>query len=313
MLKFMKKIPGGTLLVPMLLAALFNTFFPELFMIGGISEALFTPKGTNYIVGLVCFCSATSIDLKKLIHVLEKQGILLLVKIVLCFLFGFGYISLFGNVGILGISSLAFIATICSVNPSLYLALVSDYGDEDDLLAFGLVGLLCVPAFPILVYSITNGGAVDWMPIISTLVPIVLGIVLGNLDKEFAVLFKPGMALLTPFMGWAFGSSINLIQAVQSGFAGVIITVIFYITMLPVMYLVETKVLKYNGISTLGMSSIAGLSVAVPLIVASTNPDLLNIATEATAQIAFGVVLTSIITPILAKWIADKKGIVKNI
>ena len=69
MLKKKKKIPGGTLLVPMLLAALFNTFFPELFMTGGISEALFTPKGTNYIVGLVCFCSATSIDLKKLIHV----------------------------------------------------------------------------------------------------------------------------------------------------------------------------------------------------------------------------------------------------
>ncbi|NLP22765.1 MAG: 2-keto-3-deoxygluconate permease [Erysipelotrichaceae bacterium] len=313
MLKFMRKLPGGTLLVPMLIAALINTFAPNLFKIGGLTEALFTPKGTNYVVGLVCFCSATTIDVKKIGFVLKKQGIILLFKIILCFMFGFGYISVFGQEGVLGISFIAFIATICSVNPSLYLALISDYGDEDDKLAFGLIALLCVPAFPMLVYSITNGGSVDWTPIISTFIPILIGVILGNLDKDMAMLFRPGMALLTPFMGWAFGSSINLIQAVQSGFAGIVITLFFYITMLPTIYIVETRLLKMSGMSTLGISSIAGLSVAVPMMIASNSPELFDIATEAIAQIAFGVVLTSIITPILAKWLADQKGIVKNV
>lgn len=44
MLKFMKKIPGGLLLIPMLVSALFTTFFPGIFNVPGITEALFTTK-----------------------------------------------------------------------------------------------------------------------------------------------------------------------------------------------------------------------------------------------------------------------------
>ncbi|NLP22766.1 MAG: 2-keto-3-deoxygluconate permease [Erysipelotrichaceae bacterium] len=312
MLKFMRKIPAGTLLIPMLIAALLNTFVPGLFNIGGLTEALFTPKGANYVVGLVSFCSATSIDIKKIASVLKKQGVLLLVKIIVCFIFGYGYISLFGQEGIMGVSAIAFIVAICSVNPSVYLAIVSDYGDKDDKVAFGLVGLVCIPAFPMLVYSITNGGSVDWTPIVSTIIPIILGMIIGNLDKDMASLFSPGLPLLMPFLGWSVGSGINLIQAVQSGFSGVVITLFYYIVLLPSIYLTETKILKFDGISTLGMSTIAGLSAAMPMMFVSNNPELLEIATQATSQITFGVVLTSIITPSLAKWLADQKGIVKN-
>jgi len=312
MLKFMRKIPAGTLLIPMLIAALLNTFVPGLFNIGGLTEALFTPKGANYVVGLVSFCSATSIDIKKIASVLKKQGVLLLVKIIVCFVFGYGYISLFGQEGIMGVSAIAFIVAICSVNPSVYLAIVSDYGDEDDKVAFGLVGLVCIPAFPMLVYSITNGGSVDWTPIISTIIPIILGMIIGNIDKDMASLFSPGLPLLMPFLGWSVGSGINLVQAVQSGFSGIVITLFYYIVLLPPIYLTETKILKFDGMSTLGMSTIAGLSAAMPMMFVSNNPELFEIATQATSQITFGVVLTSIITPSLAKWLADQKGIIKN-
>lgn len=313
MLKFMRKIPGGLLLIPMLLAAVFNTFAPSLFKIGGITESLFTSNGINAVVGLVCFCSAVSLDLKKLIHILQKQGILLLVKIILCFGLGIAFMSAFGQAGVWGISAIAFVATICSVNPSLYLALVQDYGEEEDVLAFGLVGLLCVPAFPLLVYSVSYGGQIDWMPVISTVFPIALGILIGNLDKDLAKLFSPGVIVLTPFMGWTFGSNVNLIDASKSGLSGILITLIFYVLLLPVMFLVETKVLKQSGISTLGLSSIAGMSVAVPFIIAASYSDAQEFAAAATAQIAFGVVLSSIITPFLAQKLAARKGIKKNL
>ena len=286
MLKFMRKIPAGTLLIPMLIAALLNTFVPGLFNIGGLTEALFTPKGANYVVGLVSFCSATSIDIKKIASVLKKQGVLLLVKIIVCFVFGYGYISLFGQEGIMGVSAIAFIVAICSVNPSVYLAIVSDYGDEDDKVAFGLVGLVCIPAFPMLVYSITNGGSVDWTPIISTIIPIILGMIIGNIDKDMASLFSPGLPLLMPFLGWSVGSGINLVQAVQSGFSGIVITLFYYIVLLPPIYLTETKILKFDGMSTLGMSTIAGLSAAMPMMFVSNNPELLKLL-QATSQITF--------------------------
>lgn len=312
MLKFMKKIPGGLLLIPMLISALINTFAPGFFaQFGGITEALLTPRGTNYIVGLVCFCSATMLDVKSLAKVLKKQGTLLVVKILLCLALAMLFMQVFGMNGVFGISALAFILAICSINPSMYLALVSEYGSEQDKGAFGLTGLLAVPAFPIFVFSVTRGGSFDWMPIIATLLPIVLGLIIGNLDKDLAKMFGGMLGPLTPFMGWSFGSGINLLDAVKAGPQGVIITVLYYLLMIPVILFIEMKVLKESGISTIGFSSIAGLSVSIPSILAFSNPDLTPYVSSATAQIAFGVVLTSIITPILAQRFAKRRGLAK--
>ena len=312
MLEFMKKIPGGMLLIPMLISALFATFLPGIFMIGGMTEAFFTTKGINYIVALICFCSSAALDFEKIKTVLKKQGSVLLVKIILCFVFSILFFRFFGMEGIWGISAIAFTTTICSLNPSLYLALVSDYGSESDKAAFGLTGLLCVPAFPMLVYSVSKASNVDWMPVISVLIPILAGIIIGNLDKDLGKFFSAAVPILTPFMGWAFGAGINLISAFKAGLEGIILTVIFYVISFPLIWLFETKVLKEDGITTFGITSIAGLSVAVPTIIAVADPSVAEIASVAVAQIAFGVVLTSIITPILTEKYAKKRNIPKR-
>lgn len=103
-----------------------------------------------------------------------------------------------------------------------------------------------------------------------------------------------------------------MISAFQAGFEGIILTVIFYVISFPLIWLFETKVLKENGITTFGITSIAGLSVSVPMIIAAADPSIAEIARLAVAQIAFGVVLTSIITPILAKKYAKKRNIQKR-
>ena len=312
MLKFMKKIPGGMLLIPMLISALFATFLPDIFMIGGMTEAFFTTKGINYIVALVCFCSSAALDFEKIKKVLKKQGSILFLKIILCFVFSILFFRFFGMEGIWGISAIAFTTTICSLNPSLYLALVSDYGSESDKAAFGLTGLLCVPAFPMLVFSVSKASNVDWMPVISVLIPILAGIIIGNLDKDLGKFFSAAVPILTPFMGWAFGAGINPISAFKAGFEGIILTVIFYVISFPLIWLFETKVLKEDGIITFGITSIAGLSVSVPTIIAAADPSVAEIARVAVAQIAFGVVLTSIITPILTEKYAKKRNIQKR-
>lgn len=301
MYNFMRKFPGGLLLVPMLLSAIFYTFSPELFRIGGMTQAMFTTDGLNYVIGLTCFCSGAGLNVHRIGKVLKKQGVLLLTKIIICVIASIIFIQLFGQAGIWGISAVAFIAAICSTNPSLYLALEDEMGTPDDVSAFGLVGLLCVPAYPMLIFGLSQETAIDWMPIISTLVPILLGMLVGNLDENMAKFLAPGVSVLTPFMGWSFGASINLIEAVQSGLQGVIITIMFYVLMVPILLVVETKFVKTDGISSLAISSIAGMSVSVPFIISQTNPAIEPFVASATAQIAFGVVLSSIITPFLAK------------
>lgn len=234
------------------------------------------------------------------------------VKVIICFVFSILFFRFFGMEGIWGISAIVFTATICSLNSSLYLALVSDYGSESDEAAFGLTSLLCVPAFPILVYSVSKASSVDWMPVISVLIPISAGVIIDNLDKDLGKFFSAAVPILNPFMGWAFVAGINLISAFQAGFEGIILTVIFYVISFPLIWLFETKVLKENGITTFGITSIAGLSVSVPVIIAAADPSIAEIARLAVAQIAFDVVLTSIITPILTEKYARKRNIQKR-
>ena len=138
--------------------------------------------------------------------------------------------------------------------------------------------------------------------------------IIGNLDKDMANFFKPGIVVLTPFMGWAFGAGINLIDAVKAGPQGIMISVLFYLFMIPVMFFIERKFLHTDGITTISMASIAGMSVSVPALIAAGNEAYAAYVSDATAQIAFGVVITSIVTPIIASklWAFDHKEVYED-
>lgn len=301
MVKFMNKIPAGTFLVPMLLSALVYTIWPSLFSsIGGVTEAFLGGSGTNFIIGLICFCSGIGINVNTLGKLFKRHGVLLLVKLVLCIALGLGFIALFGQSGIWGISALAFIVAICSMNPALYVSIVSDFGDEVDKAAIGLVGLFGIPAVPMLIYAVSGQGKIEWMPIISTILPLILGMILGNLDKDFSKIFSAGISVLLPILGWNIGQSMNLIEGLQSGIYGVILVVLFYILMSPLV-LVDKKVLKNDGIAALSMNSVAGVSASFPAIVAQSNPDLAPYVTSATTQIVTVAIITILITPMLTR------------
>lgn len=307
MLKLMRKIPGGTLLFPMLLSAVVYTFAPNLFQIPGLTKAFLTSDGTNYVIAAACFFSATGLKIDVLLRVLKKQGVLILVKTAICIGLGLLFFNLFGVSGVWGISAVGFISVITSTNPALYLALSNQYGTEEDAKAFGLVSLICVPAYPMLIYGLAEGTAIHWTPIISTFIPILLGMIIGNLDEDMAEFFKPAVGILMPLMGWAFGSKIHLLGAFQAGLQGILMTVLYFIVSFPPVYLVEKKLLKGSGVSAASLAAIAGMSVSVPSLIAESDPRILpEMVQAAMAQITFGVVISAIVTPILVKKVADR-------
>lgn len=146
MLNAIKRIPAGTFLVPMLVSAFIYTFWPNLFQIGGLTQHIFGGDGTNGIIGAICFCSGTGIDLKKIGYALKRQGVLLLAKFIIGAGISLLYISTFGQAGVLGISALAFTITICSINPAVYLSLMQQYGTEQDTAVYGVTGLFSIAA-----------------------------------------------------------------------------------------------------------------------------------------------------------------------
>lgn len=307
MLDKINKIPAGTFLVPMLLSALVYTISPNFVRIGGLTEAAFSGDGLNFILGAICLCSGTGIDVKRLVKILKRQGILLVAKLVLSILLGIGVIALFGQEGIFGISSVALVVALSSINPALYLSLVNDFGNEEDSAAFGLTGLFSIPVVPIIVYSLTSsGGSIDWSPIYSTLIPIAIGMLLGNIDKKITALFAPGVALFIPLMGWNIGQGIDLIAAVKSGLLGILLVIIYYIFSSPIFF-TDKMLLKQDGIAGLSMLSIAGVSVSAPMLLSQTHPELTPYVTSATAQLLTGVVVTSLITSFLVKKLHTKQ------
>jgi len=70
-----------------------------------------------------------------------------------------------------------------------------------------------------LTYSLASaaGAELDWMPVLSSLIPIAVGMLLGNLDKKFATLFAPGVSVLLPILGWNIGQGINLLEVAKAG------------------------------------------------------------------------------------------------
>lgn len=307
MLDTIKRIPAGTFLVPMLLSALIYTIWPDLFQIGGLTEHIFGGAGTNGLIGAICFASGTGIDLSKISYALKRQGILLGAKFVIGVGFSLLYIYLFGQSGILGISALAFTITICSINPAVYLSLMQQYGTEQDTAVYGITGLFSIAAVPMIVYGFVSGGGMDWMPVISTLIPMAAGVALGNLDSKFKDFFMPALPALTFLMGWNLGYGLNLIESLQAGFGGIIVTILFFVINSS-MVLIDRFILKNDGTVGATFMTVAGLSVSTAGILGSIYPELLgDYVSSAASQVLLAVVATSVITPFIVEKLSSRE------
>lgn len=304
MVKLMKKIPAGTILLPMLVSAILYTVAPTLFYTGGMTQALFSGDIVMPVLSLLCFSSGLGIDVSDLPAILKKQGSLIIIKVALAIGLGVLFLNIFGHKGFLGISSLAFISIISTTNPALYLSLTEEYGSENDVKAYGLMGMLGMPVLPMLVFSLSNIQNMDWSPIFTTLFPLIVGIILGNLDDDLRSLMSPIIPALMPVLGWGLGQSINLVNSLSAGFSGILLALIFYICLSPTL-LFERLVLKEDGVASMAMMSVPGSSLSFPGIIAAAVPAVSAYANEATAQMTLALIIVTIVTPILTQKIAQ--------
>lgn len=151
MFKKMMNLPAGSFLVPMFISATLFTLWPNLFKIGGITEAIFGGSGVSTIVGILSFAGGTLVDVTHLNYLLKRHGLLLLIKIVFVIIIGVMFINVFGQEGIFGISAIAFITAIVSINPAIYMSLANQYGDNLDKATFGILGIFTIPTIPLII------------------------------------------------------------------------------------------------------------------------------------------------------------------
>ena len=127
--KLMQKVPGGLIIVPMLIGVLANTFIPNVLEIGGFTSGMFK-TGTACLLGMFLLLNGASIDVKKIGMPLYKGCTLTLMKFVVGIILGLLVAKIGGAAGFCGITSMAMIAGITNSAGGLYLGLAQQYGDE---------------------------------------------------------------------------------------------------------------------------------------------------------------------------------------
>lgn len=296
------RIPGGMMVVPLLLAATINTVAPNLLRIGNFTEQLFV-SGAGTLIALFLLTAGAQIDVKSFGVSIAKGTTLLVVKWLVGAVVGLiAYMFAGANGLFLGLAPLAIIAAMTNSNGGLYMAIVGQYGEKDDKAAYSILALNDGPFLTMVALSIFGAmgfvnGMFSIVSFISVLLPIVVGMVLGNLDHEMREFLGKGSDMLIPFFAFALGMGIDFGKIIEGGLSGILLGVMTVFLTGTAGYFIF-KMFGWNPIVGAAEGSTAGNAVATPAAIAAANATFASVADLATVQVAASTVTTAILLPI---------------
>ncbi|MDR3596217.1 2-keto-3-deoxygluconate permease [Clostridium sp.] len=298
--KTLDKIPGGMMVVPLFLGVLVNTFCPQFLQIGGFTTALFGPKASTTILACFMFLIGSQINFKLAPKAIKKGVLLVIGQFIVGAGIGIFVGKVFGPAGVLGLSPLAILAALTNCNGGLYASLASQYGDETDVAAYAILSIKDGPFFTLIALGASGLAQIPFMSLVAVLVPILIGMILGNIDPDMRKFLGGSKLLLIPFFSFPLGAGMNLGNIVTAGGPGILLGVIAAFTGIGSYVLL--KLFKEEPVLGLATGSTAGNAVATPIAVAATDPTLVAIATAATAQVAASCVISAIVCPFIVTY-----------
>jgi len=301
--KFILRVPGGMMVVPLFVGMVINTFFPNLLKIGGFTQAL-TGVGYPTILGMYLFTVGTKIAVGTASKILLRGFGIMAAKVGTATVLALGVAHLFGG-SVIGLSTLAVMVAMSDTNGGMFLALMGVMGDKDDVGTYVVQSVETGPFLTMLIFVGTGLAVIPWLTMLSVIAPILAGAVLGNLDADLKNFFGSHEPIIVPFMAFTLGQTINLKSVATAGVPGVVLGMAVVIVTGTVCILAD-KLFGGSGIAGAAASSTAGNSAAVPQAVAMADPSFASIAAAATVQVAASVIVTAILTPILAAWWSRK-------
>lgn len=311
-LKSIEKVPGGLMLVPLLLGAVCKTFAPGAgSYFGSFTNGLIT--GTVPILAVWFFCMGATIDLRATGIVLRKSGTLVVTKTVVAWVVTMIAARFIPEAGITtgifaGLSVLAITTSMDMTNGGLYAAVMQQYGSKEESGAFVLMSIESGPLVSMLVLGASGIAVFEPRLFVGAVLPFLVGFALGNLDSDLRKFFGQCVHPLIPFFGFALGNGIDLNVIVQTGVGGILLgLIVIVVTGIPLM-LADRFIAGGNGTAGLAASSTAGAAIANPTLIANMIPSFKPVAPAATVLVATSCLVTAILVPILSGFWAKRMG-----
>ncbi|GAB7533919.1 2-keto-3-deoxygluconate permease [Burkholderia sp. 3C] len=304
-----ERVPGGMMIVPLVVGSLIATFIPGMpKFFGSFTNAMFS--GALPILAVFYVCMGASIDVKATPYLLKKGGALLFTKVGAAVVVGVILGRILGEQPIssgvfAGISTLAVVAAMNDTNGGLYMALMGQYGRSEDVGAYTLMSLESGPLLTMITLGVAGLSGFPWQTLIGSILPLALGMLLGNLDREMRAFLAKPVPVMIPFFALSLGAGLDLHKVWQAGLLGVALGIgVVVITGIP-LYLAD-RLTGGTGVAGTAAANTAGNAAAVPALVAAANPVYQEAAKSATLLVASCVVVTAIISPILVAWVAKR-------
>lgn len=306
-LKTVQKIPGGLMVVPLFLGAIINLLFPEILDVGGMTTATFK-TGASSFIGASLMCVGSQITINRVGEPLKRGFVLLAAKFLAGFLPTLLVSQLFGAAGVLGITPLMLLAAVTNSNGGMYLGLMTQFGDENDLGAQSLLGINDGPFLTLIGMGLAGLASFDYMALLGSVGTLLVGILLGNIDKDIREFLKPGILFTLPFLAFCLGTGLNLKNIVTGGLTGIFLGILV-VTLTGLFTISADKlILRRPGYAGAALCTTAGNAVATPAILAEAAPNLAGQVEAATAAVATAVIVTAILCPIVTSFIAKRFG-----
>jgi 2-keto-3-deoxygluconate permease len=297
--KFINRVPGGLMVVPLFIGTVINTFFPDLLKIGGFTQAL-TGAGYPTILGMYLFTAGTKMTIRAAPKMLLRGFGIMAAKVGTATILALIVARWFGG-SIVGLSTLAVMVAMSDTNGGMFLALTGVMGDKEDAGTYVVQSIETGPFLTMLIFVSTGLAVIPWLTMISVIAPILAGAILGNLDEDLRQFVESHEPIIVPFMAFTLGQTIDLKAAATAGLPGIVLGVTVLIVTGFVCIVTDT-LLGGTGIAGAAASSTAGNSAAVPQAVALADKSYAPIAGAATVQVAASVIVTAILTPLLTSW-----------